>query len=400
MLNWYRYSSHRNVVLLALCQTLFMSSQTTVAFSGGLVGQMLATDKSLATLPLTAMILGVAGSTIPVSLYMRRVGRLRGFATGAVLGLLGTATASLAIWLGDFWLFCGGMAMLGVYNATCQYYRYAAADAAEPAFRARAISFVVAGGVAAAIIGPELGKATEHVLAPYTFLGCYIGLFCLCLLAMLLQSRLNLPNLTAAEQSTSGRPLLLIVRQPTFIVAALAGALAFGVMNLVMTATPLAMHACGFATRDSGTVIQWHALGMFAPSFFTGHLIQRYGVLNVMLVGAMMLFGCAGFTLSGVEMLHFWAGNFLLGVGWNFMFVGATTLVTEVHAPSERAKVQGLNEFLVFGTTATTSFLSGKTLFVGGWAVVNLATLPMIAAAVLAITWLMLHRRAISARTA
>jgi MFS family permease len=400
MLASLRFSSHRNVLLLALCQTLFMSSQTTVAFSGGLVGNMLADDKSLATLPLTCMILGVAVSTLPVSLYMRRVGRQHGFMTGAVLGLIGTAIASLAIWLGSFWLFCAGMAALGVYNATCQYYRFAAADAAEPAFRARAISYVVAGGVAAAIIGPELGKWTEQMIPPFTFLGCFIALFLLCLAAMGLQTYLRLPQQTAAAQGPSGRPLLQIARQPVFIVAALSGALAFGVMNLVMTATPLAMLACGFASRDSGTVIQWHALGMFAPSFFTGHLMQRFGTLNVMAVGALMLFGCAGFTLSGIDLMNFLIGNLLLGVGWNFLFIGATALVTEIHTVEERAKVQGLNEFLVFGTTATTSFLSGKTLFAGGWSIVNIVTLPMTALALAAVIWLMLNRRSLSARAA
>jgi MFS family permease len=400
MLAWLRFSSHRNVLLLALCQTLFMSSQTTVAFSGGLVGNMLADDKSLATLPLTCMILGVALSTLPVSLYMRRVGRKHGFMTGAVLGLIGTATASLAIWLGSFWLFCAGMTALGVYNATCQYYRFAAADAAEPAFRARAISYVIAGGVAAAIIGPELGKWTEQMFPPFTFLGCFIALFLLCLAAMALQTRLTLPQQTEAVRGSSGRPLAQIARQPVFIVAALAGALSFGVMNLVMTATPLAMLACGFASRDSGTVIQWHALGMFAPSFFTGHLMQRFGTLNVMAVGALMLFGCAGFTLSGIDLMNFLIGNLLLGVGWNFLFIGATTLITEIHTVEERAKVQGLNEFLVFGTTATTSFLSGKTLFVGGWTIVNIVTLPMTALALAAVLWLMLNRRSMPAHAA
>jgi hypothetical protein len=217
---------------------------------------------------------------------------------------------------------------------------------------------------------------------------------------MALQTRLTLPKQGIEAQAGSGRPLREIVRQPIFIVAALAGALSFGVMNLVMTATPLAMKFCGFATSDSGTVIQWHALGMFAPSFFTGHLMQRFGTLNVMAVGGAMLFGCAGFTLAGIDLMHFLVGNLLLGVGWNFLFIGATTLVTEVHRPEERAKVQGLNEFLVFGTTATTSFLSGKTLVIGGWSIVNLITLPMIAVALGAVLWLMLYRRGLPARVA
>src|ERR1043165_3184840 len=199
MFTWLRFSSHRNVALLALCQTLFMTGQTTIAFSGGLVGRMLVENKSFATLPLTCMVLGVASSTIPMSLYMRRVGRQRGFMTGAAFGLTGTGTASLAIWLGHFWLFCLGMACVGVYTASCQYYRYAAADAAEPAFRPRAISLVVAGGVAAAILGPELGKHTEQLLAPYSFLGCYTGLFLLCPLAVLLQPRLKLPQLSQED---------------------------------------------------------------------------------------------------------------------------------------------------------------------------------------------------------
>ena len=395
---WLRYQSNRNVLLLALCQTLFVTSQTTVSFSAGLVGRTLASDKSLATLPVTCMILGVAASTVAVSHNMRRVGRQVGFMTGAGFGLAGTGIASLAIWLGQFWLFCAGMAVLGVYNASCQYYRYAAADAAEPAFRAKAISYVVAGGVAAAVLGPELGKRTEHLFAPYGFLGCYLALFALCLLAMLLQTRLRLALPASGQREGSARPLSEILRQPAFIAAAASSALAFGVMNLLMTATPLAMQGCGFDTAAAGTVIEWHALGMFAPAFVTGHLIQRLGLLNVMATGAVLLFACAGFTLSGEAMVNFWAGNLLLGVGWSFLFVGATTLITDGHRPAERAKVQGLNEFLTYATTATTSFLSGKTLFLGGWTTVNLIALPMIGLSLAAVIWLMLARRGLAAR--
>lgn len=383
----------RNVALLAFGQGLFVCSQTTMIFLGAIVGYSLAEDKSLSTVPVSAVILGVASGAIPASLWMRRVGRGAGFMTGGLFAVVGSLTCGAAVWLASFPLFCLGSYLVGWYNAFCMYYRFAAADASEPAFRPKAISLVLAGGVVAAFVGPELAVRTKDLLAPYTFLGCYLTLAALGLVAIGLASGLRIPGLTAAERQDSGRPLLEIMRQRTFIVAVIASMIAYGVMSFTMTATPLAMVACGFQHVQAGTVIQWHVLGMFGPSFFTGHLIARFGLYRVMLVGAALLAVSAGIAIAGVDFANFWAALLLIGVGWNFLFVGATTLLTQAHTPSERAKTQAANDFLVFASTASASFLSGKLLHAFGWETINLLTLPFAAGAAALVLWFAYHAK-------
>ncbi|HZD25029.1 MAG TPA: MFS transporter, partial [Alphaproteobacteria bacterium] len=267
----------RNVALLAICQGIFICGQTTLFFLGGLVGYALADDKSLATLPVSAVILGNALMTVPASLFMRRVGRRAGFMTGACIGITGMLLCALSIQRASFWPFVAGAVLIGCYNAFCQYYRFAAADAADESFRPRAISLVLAGGVVSGVIGPELAVRTRDLLAPVTYLGSYLTVAALTALALVLVSFVRIPRLSDAERRNTGRPLGTIVRQPRFIAAVAAAMIAYGVMSLLMTATPLAMIGCGFADSDAGHVIQWHVIGMFGPSFFTGHLINRFG---------------------------------------------------------------------------------------------------------------------------
>lgn len=292
-------SQHRNVLLLALCQAIFVCGQTTLIFLGGLVGFALASDKSLATLPISAVILGTAVMTIPASLFMRRVGRRAGFMTGAVIGIFAMLLCAAAIQLAAFWLFTLGALLVGFYNAFCQYYRFAAADVADEAFRPRAISLVLAGGVVAGVVGPALATQTRDLLAPVTYLASYLAVAGLTALALVLLSMVRIPRLSEAERRDSGRPLLEIARQPRFLAAVGAAMIAYGVMSLLMTATPLAMIGCGFPDEDAGYVIQWHVIGMFAPSFFTGHLISRFGLYNVMLTGALLLVACLAYRWPG-----------------------------------------------------------------------------------------------------
>jgi predicted MFS family arabinose efflux permease len=382
----------RNVLLLALCQGIFVCGQTTLIFIGGLIGFALAADKSLATLPISAVILGNAIMTIPASLFMRRVGRRAGFMTGATVGISGMLLSALAVYLANFWLLVAGAIFVGFYNAFCQYYRFAAADTADEDFRPKAISLVLAGGVVAGVLGPSLATFTRDLLTPWTYLASYLAVGGLTLVALLLVSMVRIPRLSVAELKDSGRPLPVIARQPRFMAAVAASMIAYGVMSLLMTATPLAMIACGFEHKYAGYVIQWHVIGMFAPSFFTGSLIKRFGLQHVMLVGAIILVACLVTAMAGVDFENFWVGLLLLGVGWNFLFIGGTTMLTAVHTPSERGKVQAMNDFLVFGATATSSFMSGKLLADYGWATVNMVAVPFVVVAVLLTVWLALPR--------
>ncbi|HET6521013.1 MAG TPA: MFS transporter, partial [Geminicoccaceae bacterium] len=280
------------------------------------------------------------------------------------------------------------------------FYRFAAADAADEAFRGRAISYVLAGGVLAAVLGPELAKATRELLAPILFAGCFLAVAGLGLATLLVLCFVTIPRPGAEERRGSGRPLGRIARQPAFAVAALAAMVAYGVMSLVMTATPLAMVACGLGFDDAAFVIQWHVLGMYAPSFFSGHLVGRFGAPNMIVAGALLIFACVGVNLSGVELVQFWAGLVLLGLGWNFMFVGATTLVTTTYAPAEKAKVQALNDFLMFGTVAAAALSSGALQQLIGWTAVNLAVIAPLLLALGATLWLRRQARRAGGRSA
>jgi MFS family permease len=324
---------------------------------------------------------------------MKRVGRRNGFLTGGAIGLAGSVLATIALAMSSFALLCAGSFLLGIYNAFGQYYRFAAADAASADFKARAISYVLAGGLVGGIVGPEVSKLTIELAQP-RFIASYASLFVYCLAAMAITAFLAIPQPREEAAQEGARPLAQIVRQPAFIVAAACAGLGYGVMTLLMTATPLAMGFCGHPYGAAAGVIAAHVVAMFAPSFFTGALIQRFGVLNVIVAGVAIELACVGVALAGERVANFQWALVLLGLGWNFTYVGGTALLTETYRPAEKAKVQGLNEFIVFGVQALASLSSGVLVNAAGWSVLNLFALPLLAAAGAAALWLAAQRRA------
>ena len=383
----------RNVLVLSATQATLQVGGATLVAVTGLAGFALATDKSFATVPLTCYVIGSAITTIPASLLMKTIGRRGGFQVGTVIGMFGAAVCSLAVFLASFWLLCAGMTLMGMYTAFGKYYRFAAADAASHTFRAKAISFTLAGGIVGGILGPEMAKRTVDLFADYLYLGSYLSLIFVCLLAMLVLSRLDIPKLSEHDRKDSGRPLGVIMRQPVFVVAVLVGMLSYGIMNLFMTSTPLAMRAHDHPFHDAAFVIEWHMIGMYGPSFFTGSLINRFGVLNVILAGIVLLFVCIVSALAGTGLINFWAALFLLGIGWNFMYVGGSALLLECHSPAERAKIQAANDFLIFVTMTISSTSSGVLLDKSGWHAVNYGSIPFLVIATAATLWLMWQRR-------
>jgi len=382
----------RNVLILASTQALFQTVSVMVITLSGIVGWMLATDKSMATLPIALMMVAAAVTMIPASLFMQRYGRKAGFLLGAILGGVAGLLAAVAIWMQSFPLFVAANMLVGSYQAFAQYYRFAAAEAASADFRSRAISWVIAGGVIAAVAGPNLVRFTQNVGTVPSAL-TYLSMVALSIMAILLLSRLALPAASANEAQGEARALPAILKQPIFLTALAGSTIGSAVMLLVMTATPLAMQICGQPIGAAATVIQWHVLGMFAPSFFTGNLIRRFGVLTIMTGGVALLLGHVAIALSGIEYLHFLSGLILLGVGWNFLFVGGTTLLTEAYRPSERAKVQAAHDFLMYIAISIATFSSGSLLSTFGWQAVNLAVLPMLAIALLMIIVLGLQQK-------
>ena len=385
--------ARRNVLVLTASLAFNMTAVSVLVVTSALVGQMLAEDKALATLPFSLQFVGTMVASVPASMIMQRMGRRFVFTIGALIGVLAGAVMTIAIYLGDFWLFALGNALVGVANGVAQLYRFAAAEVADDGFRAKAISLVLGGGVVAAIVGPELAKWSSHLLDPFVFAGCFIVVMALNAISALQLQMLRIPPLTVEQRSTGGRPLLEIVRQPTYLIALFGAMAAFSVMIMVMTATPIAMVACGHSFNDAAFVIQWHALGMFAPSFVTGWLISRIGVPNVMLTGVMLFAGCITANLLGTEIMNFWVANFLLGVGWNFLFVGASALLTETYRPAERAKAQAFNDFTVFGVVAIASLSAGMLHELVGWAAVNLGGAVPSVGILGGLIWLKVHRR-------
>ena len=380
--------SHRNVFLLAACQALAMTSMTIMITVASLTGRMLAEDDSFATLPLAFQYLATWLTTIPASTLMRRIGRRAGFSIGASLGVTGAGLIALAVIDLSFWLMCLGNMLVGVCMGFCLFFRFAAADAADERFRAKAISWVVSGGVFAALVGPELARHTRDLLGGYLYAGGFVAIMALFGTCLVLVQFVRIPLPPAYVTQAGGRPLREIVVQPAFIVAVLSGMVAYGVMNFIMVATPFAVEDCGLGADATPGVIRLHALGMFAPAFFTGHLINKFGVRRVLVAGALTLAGAIGVDLAGVTLAHFWIGLFLLGLGWNCLFVGGSTLLTQTYRPEERSKMQGINDFFVFGTVACTSFSSGWVYGGYGWSVANAAGIPLIAISLFAIAWL------------
>lgn len=384
----------QNVAILVTSQMLFMVASITVMTLSGVVGQRLSPDPELATLPIAMMMLGTVVSTLPASLFMKRVGRRRGFITGASLGgVVGGLLSFGAVAMGSFWLFCAGNLLLGLYQGFAMYYRFAAADVASPAFRSRAISFVMAGGVAAAFLGPWNASAASDLIAGVPAGGPYLVIALLALLAIGLLSQLRVPPSGEPQPGEASSPLATIVARPSFRVAVLAGAVGYAIMILVMTATPLAMRSRGFEMSQVAFIMQWHVLGMFAPSFFTGGLIARYGFPRILLAGTLLLTGTVLVANLGASLAHFWVALVLLGIGWNFLFVGGSALLSTVHSEAERGKVQGVNDLIIFSLVALGSLMAGALLHRLDWGALNLVMLPAILLVMLAALWLGFSQR-------
>ena len=389
-------STQRNVGLLAACQaTLFTNNSTLVAING-LAGLALAPRPALATLPVTCWVLGGALATMPASLHMKRVGRQAGLTSGTFWGIAGALVCAAAIYEQLFWLLCGGALLFGVYNAYGQYYRFAAADASPPEYRPTAISLVLTGGLVGGIAGPALSRWTVDLFGR-KFMGAYLALIAVALVAIALLRFIRIPAPSAAERAASGRPLTEIAAQPKFIVAVLSAAIGYGVMNFLMTSTPIAMQICGYAFSAAAFVISSHIVAMFAPSFVTGALIRRFGTIPIMLCGALLNLVTIAIALSGIAIAHFWWALVLLGIGWNFLYTGGTTLLTETYRPEERAKAQGANDQAIFIMMLISSFTSGVTVTSAGWARVNLFALPLVAIVAIALAWFAHRQRAVPA---
>jgi MFS family permease len=364
-----------NVVRLAAAQALSGANSAVIFATGSIVGATLAPNLSFATVPLSMYVVGLAAGTLPTGAISRRYGRRVAFIIGTGCGVLTGLLGAFAILHSSFPLFCCATFLGGLYGAVSQSYRFAAADGASAEYRPKAVSWVMAGGVFAGVLGPQLVQWTMDIWPPYLFAFSFVVQALVALVAMAVLARVDAPK-PAPSDLRGGRPLLEIVRQPRFIAAALCGIIAYPMMNLVMTSAPLAMKICGLSVSDSNFGIQWHIVAMYGPSFFTGTLIARFGAPRIVALGLLLEAGAAAVGLSGITAMHFWATLFILGIGWNFSFVGASALVLETHRPQERNKVQAFNDFLVFGMMAVGSFSSGQLLANYGWSAVNLVVFP------------------------
>ena len=388
--------AQRSVLVIALSQAFSMTGAGIVMLVTGLAGLYLAADERLATLPLATQFIATMVATFPAALCMKRVGRRIGFTFGQLVGVCGSLVSCLALLEARFDLLIAGAALLGVHNAFWGYYRFAAAEAAMPEKRAKAISLVMAGGIISAVAAPELSKVPRDLFSPITFAGCYAAIAVLALLtACLLQAAaFDKPFSQSNQYKKNARPLAEIVRQPKFIVAATSAMIGYGVMILIMSATPLAMIDCGFAFEDAAFVIQFHALAMFGPSFFTGTLIRKFGVIRVISAGIVCNIACMVSNVSGVELGNFWFGLIALGLGWNFMYIGGTAVLIDTYRSSEREKSQAANDFLVFATISVATFSSGVLQNGFGWIAVNGAMIAPLLMAAAALFWLAKLNRA------
>jgi len=379
---------NRHLFLLALCQGLFLTNNVTFIAINGLVGLSLAPLGWMATLPVTGYVVGGALSTLLVARMQARFGRKRSFQAGLLVAALSAAVCAYAVARSNFWLLVGATLVAGFYNANASLYRFAGPELVAPAFKERAISLVLAGGIIGAFAGPNLASATRSLLG-VPFAGAYVALVGVALLSMLALSFIRFPaHVSPKAGASTGRPLSEIARQPVFMVAVAASALGYGVMNLLMAATPIAMQQCKHPFDSAALVLEWHVLGMFVPSFFTGHLIRRFGALPIMSVGVLLNLVCVVVALSGVDLMQFLVALFTLGVGWNFLYTGGTTLFTGAYRPEEKNKAQGAMDFCVFSTMAVSSFASGALITTQGWTWLNLGSLLPIAAVALALLWL------------
>jgi MFS family permease len=381
-----------NVVRLSAAQALTGANSAVIFATGSIVGASLAPDMSLATAPLSMYVLGLAAGTLPTGAISRAYGRRVAFIIGTGCGVLTGLLGSFAILRGSFALFCCATFLGGLYGAVSQSYRFAAADGASAAYRPKAVSWVMAGGVFAGVLGPQLVQWTMDIWPPYLFAFSFVAQAVVAVVAMVVLSGVDAPK-PAPSDLHGGRPLFMIARQPRFIAAALCGVISYPMMNLVMTSAPLAMKMCGLSVSDSNFGIQWHIVAMYGPSFFTGSLIARFGAPKIVALGLALEAVAAGIGLSGITAMHFWATLIVLGVGWNFSFVGASALVLETHRPQERNKVQAFNDFLVFGTMALGSFASGQLLANYGWSAVNIVVFPPVLLGLVVLTFASFAKR-------
>jgi MFS family permease len=384
---------NKNLWLLAAAQGLFLTNNVVFIAINGLVGLSLAPLGWMATLPVMGYVVGGALSTPLVARTQSALGRKGSFQIGLLVALL---SALLCYWAAidkNFWLLVSATVVAGYYSANGQLYRFAAAELAAPDYREKAVSLVLAGGLIGAVLGPNLASRTRNVLE-VPFAGAYLSLAVVAVLSMVIMAFLRFPPLPPKKDNADkGRPLSVIMRQPMFLVATIGAALGYGVMNLLMAATPLAMQVCGFEFDDAALVLEWHVIGMFAPGFFTGHLIKRFGTLTIMGVGVLLNLVCIAIALSGVELHQFIIALFLLGVGWNFLFTGSTTLSLQAYRPEEKDRAQAAINFFVFATMAVTSFASGALVTTRGWQWLNLGSLVPVALTGVALLWLAWVRR-------
>ena len=383
----------RNVVVLAVCQTLYGAGRTLNVATAPLIAYAIADQKGLATLPAALVVAGTALASMPASMLMRRVGRRAGFLAGAFIGLVSGILCSVGIAEADFWMFALGNLVFGFFSGFAQLYRFAATDAAPRSFRGTAISLVIAGGVVAAVLGAEFAKWGHDWFGSASFLGAYLLLIGTTILTALVLVFLKIPPLTAAEAAAERRPLSTIMAQPVFIAATFSILIGHTVMALLMTAAPIAMHHAEHHFQQTAFVIQWHSLGMFAPGFVTGALIRRWGEVRIILAGFALQIICVPIALGGEAVFEFWLSMLLLGVGWNFAFTAGSSLLGDAHTPGERAKTQGACNFIVYTFVALGSLSSGALIHFLGWQWVNLSALPVLAAAVLVVFWYVLVGR-------
>lgn len=390
---------NRNLWLLAICQGLFLTNNVTFIAINGLVGFSLAPRGWMATLPVMGYVVGGALATGLVARTQQRFGRRRSFQIGIAVALVSALLCAQAALWQNFWLLCAATVVAGYYNANASLYRFAAAELAAPEWREKAVSLVMAGGLLGAVAGPNLAAATRDWFA-VPFAGAYLTLAAVALLSLAMMQFIDFPAPPARSAAKGGRTLGEIARQPMFIVAAVSGALGFGVMNLLMAATPIAMQVCSLPFENIALVLEWHVIGMFAPGFFTGHLIRRIGVLPVMGMGLALNLGCIMVALSGVDLHQFLLALFMLGVGWNFLFTGSTTLSLAAYTPEERDRAQGALNFCVFATLALSSFASGVLVTTQGWRLLNLGSLVPVLLTGAALLWLVRRQRTAAAAAA
>jgi MFS family permease len=388
-------TARRNILVLTAAQALGAASPPIIISLGGIVGQTLSSVPALATLPVSLYNLGLAMGTIPAAMVMKRLGRRSGYLIGASIGVVSGLVATLGIVGATFLIFCLGTFMAGFYGAYVQSYRFAAADAATGPLKAKAISWVMIGGLAAAVIGPQLVIWTREALPAAPFAGSFLSQAALALLAIPVLMLLRTPKPAAggAAHADGGRPLGEIMKTPRFILAVSAGVVSYGLMSFVMTAAPMAMVGCGFTVGEAAFGIQWHVLAMFAPSFFTGNLIARFGKEQITALGLVLIAASGAVALAGLDIENFFISLILLGIGWNFGFIGATAMITDCHTPQERGRVQGANDFIVFGTVAVASFSSGSLLTASGWEAVNWMIFPIVAAVLVPLCVAIMRRR-------